>query len=57
MALYTALGASFRGLILESASLGLATEDERAVRRVSDEALSARIERGRVDSLKSAGLN
>lgn len=45
MALYTALGASFRGLILESASPGLATREERAARRASDEALAMRIER------------
>jgi 2-succinyl-6-hydroxy-2,4-cyclohexadiene-1-carboxylate synthase len=45
MALHAALGASFRGLILESASPGLATEEERAARRISDEALAARIER------------
>ncbi len=45
MALYTAHGAPFRGLILESASPGLATEAERADRRASDEALAERIER------------
>jgi len=45
MALYTALGAPFRGLILESASRGLATAEERAARRTSDEALAERIER------------
>src|SRR5205085_1446641 len=50
MALYTALGASFRGLILESASPGLATEEERAERRASDEALAARIERDGIES-------
>ncbi len=35
----------FRGLILESASPGLPTEEERAARRASDEALASRIER------------
>ncbi len=34
-----------RGLILESASPGLPTEEERAARRASDEALASRIER------------
>jgi 2-succinyl-6-hydroxy-2,4-cyclohexadiene-1-carboxylate synthase len=45
IALYTALGACFRGLVLESASPGLAAEGERAARRASDAALAARIER------------
>ncbi|HLY30226.1 MAG TPA: 2-succinyl-6-hydroxy-2,4-cyclohexadiene-1-carboxylate synthase, partial [Ktedonobacterales bacterium] len=47
IALYTALHAPgfFRGLILESASPGLPTAEERAARRASDEALATRIER------------
>ncbi len=45
IALYTALTGYFRGLILESASPGIADEAERAARRASDEALAERIER------------
>lgn len=47
IALYTALRSpgSFRRLILESASPGLAGADERAARRASDAALAERIER------------
>ncbi len=44
IALYTAFQARWSGLALESASPGLATEDERAARRASDEALADRIE-------------
>lgn len=44
IALYTAFFASFRALILESASPGLATEIERQQRRASDEALAESIE-------------
>lgn len=45
IALYTALAGFFRALILESASAGLVTAEERAERRASDEALAASIER------------
>ncbi len=47
IALYTALEVPgfFRALLLESASPGLASAEERAARRASDEALAARIER------------
>jgi 2-succinyl-6-hydroxy-2,4-cyclohexadiene-1-carboxylate synthase len=45
IALYLALSGYFRALILESASPGLAGADERAARRVADEALAASIER------------
>ena len=45
IALYTALSAFFRALILESASPGLADPRERAARRASDEQLANRIER------------
>ncbi len=45
VALYAALGARFRGLVLESASPGLTAAEERAARRASDAALAARIER------------
>jgi len=47
IALYTALRSHgfFRRLILESASPGLASADERAARRASDDALATRIER------------
>lgn len=47
LALYTAFAHPTRigRLILESASPGLATEEERAVRRTGDEALATRIER------------
>jgi len=45
IALYTAIIGYFRGLILESASPGIANDDERAARKVSDEALADRIER------------
>jgi 2-succinyl-6-hydroxy-2,4-cyclohexadiene-1-carboxylate synthase len=44
IALYAAFSGYFRALILESASPGLATSAEREQRRVSDEALAARIE-------------
>ena len=45
IALYTALHSGFfRGLILESASPGIADDTERAARRASDEALADRIE-------------
>jgi 2-succinyl-6-hydroxy-2,4-cyclohexadiene-1-carboxylate synthase len=45
IALYTAFSGFFRALILESASPGLEDPSERAVRRTSDEALAASIER------------
>jgi 2-succinyl-6-hydroxy-2,4-cyclohexadiene-1-carboxylate synthase len=45
IALYTAFSGFFRALILESASPGLRTSAEREQRRLSDEALAARIER------------
>jgi 2-succinyl-6-hydroxy-2,4-cyclohexadiene-1-carboxylate synthase len=45
IALYTALSATFKGVILESASPGLANEDERTARRINDTALAERIER------------
>ena len=45
IALFTALSTSFRALILESASPGLAQEEERVQRRQSDNALADRIER------------
>jgi len=45
IALYTAFSGFFRALILESASPGLADPNEREQRRLSDEALAARIER------------
>ena len=44
IALYTAFSGYFRGLILESASPGLATEAEREQRRMSDEHLAQYIE-------------
>jgi 2-succinyl-6-hydroxy-2,4-cyclohexadiene-1-carboxylate synthase len=44
IALYTAFSGFFQSLILESASPGLATEEERKQRRASDEALASRIE-------------
>jgi 2-succinyl-6-hydroxy-2,4-cyclohexadiene-1-carboxylate synthase len=44
IACYCAFSGFFRALILESASPGLATEQERAARRRSDEALAERIE-------------
>jgi 2-succinyl-6-hydroxy-2,4-cyclohexadiene-1-carboxylate synthase len=45
IALYTALSGFFRGLVLESASPGIADAAEREQRRISDEAVAARIER------------
>ncbi len=45
IALYTALAGGFRGLVLESASPGLASPAEREQRRHSDEALAEDIER------------
>lgn len=45
IALYTALSGYFRALILESASPGLATMQERQQRQQSDELLAQRIER------------
>lgn len=39
-----------RSLVLESASPGLATPEERAARRESDEALAARLEAGSIDA-------
>ncbi len=45
IALYTALSGYFRGLILESASPGIADDAERAARKASDDALADRIER------------
>jgi 2-succinyl-6-hydroxy-2,4-cyclohexadiene-1-carboxylate synthase len=45
IALHTAFSGFCRGLILESASPGIADETERAARRASDAALAARIER------------
>jgi 2-succinyl-6-hydroxy-2,4-cyclohexadiene-1-carboxylate synthase len=45
IALYTAFSDFFAGLILESASPGLAEDFERAERRASDELLAQRIER------------
>jgi 2-succinyl-6-hydroxy-2,4-cyclohexadiene-1-carboxylate synthase len=45
VALFTALEAAFRGLILESASPGIADPAERAARRASDAELAARIQR------------
>jgi 2-succinyl-6-hydroxy-2,4-cyclohexadiene-1-carboxylate synthase len=45
IALFTALAAPFRGVILESASPGIADPDERAARRASDADLAERIER------------
>ncbi|GAC1360394.1 MAG: 2-succinyl-6-hydroxy-2,4-cyclohexadiene-1-carboxylate synthase [Ktedonobacteraceae bacterium] len=45
VALYTALTTSFRALILESASPGLANPEERVRRQQSDNALAERIER------------
>ncbi|MBV9689293.1 MAG: 2-succinyl-6-hydroxy-2,4-cyclohexadiene-1-carboxylate synthase [Ktedonobacteraceae bacterium] len=48
IALYTAFAGFFRALILESASPGIENVAERTQRRLSDEALAARIERGGV---------
>jgi 2-succinyl-6-hydroxy-2,4-cyclohexadiene-1-carboxylate synthase len=45
IALYTAFSGFFRALILESASPGIEDPNERTQRRISDEALAARIER------------
>src|SRR5579884_991738 len=45
IALYTAFSGFFRALILESSSPGVADPSEREQRRLSDEALAARIER------------
>src|SRR5947209_3910870 len=50
IALYTAFSGFFRGLILESASPGLASPGEREQRRASDEALATSIERDGVAS-------
>ncbi|MEO7001544.1 MAG: 2-succinyl-6-hydroxy-2,4-cyclohexadiene-1-carboxylate synthase [Ktedonobacterales bacterium] len=50
IALYTALSGYFHALILESASPGLASKEERAMRRASDEALAHRIERDGISS-------
>ena len=44
IALYTAFSGFFRGLVLESASPGLATDTERVERRSADEMLARRIE-------------
>lgn len=50
IALYTAFSSYFRALILESASPGLATPEERQQRRASDEELARRIERDGVEA-------
>ena len=52
LALFLALAhpARVRNLIIESGSPGLATDDERAARRASDEALAERIERHGIDA-------
>jgi 2-succinyl-6-hydroxy-2,4-cyclohexadiene-1-carboxylate synthase len=44
IALYSAFSGFFRAVILESASPGLANEEERKLRRINDEALAQRIE-------------
>ncbi len=50
IALYSALSGYFRALVLESASPGLRTEQERAERHTSDNALAERIEREGVEA-------
>jgi 2-succinyl-6-hydroxy-2,4-cyclohexadiene-1-carboxylate synthase len=52
LALYTALNQPFvfKSLILESASPGLKTKDERAARRASDEKLAQMIERDGIEA-------
>lgn len=50
IALYSVFSSYFRALILESASPGLATSEEREARRLSDEALAKRIEQEGVET-------